>query len=341
MPKVTKYPRLRTKIYRGAKGQVHVYFVYDMRTEGKPDIRLGSDHAIAIQKWDEIHNKKRLTIGLVQEAFSRWRERELPKYENGETRRGYAKNLAHIEPVFGSMCWDQVSLPILREYLDRRSAKTQGNREMSLFSIVWGKAILWGMTRLPWPASGIKNWKNTESAREFEVTDQLFDAVYEEADDVLRACMDIASATGMRLTDVRTVRMPSNGKLRFSASKTKKAAEFEVEQSPVLSTLVAKRQAMKAHCVMLLCTKEGRQVSAGMLRDRYDEARDKAAAKALKAGDKDLTQAIQSMYLRDMRKRAADLAGDVSEASKLLQHSSTKLTETHYRTKATKLKAVR
>jgi hypothetical protein len=47
------------------------------------------------------------------------------------------------------------------------------------------------------------------------------------------------------------------------------------------------------------------------------------------------------MYLRDMRKRAADLAGDVSEASKLLQHSSTKLTETHYRTKATKLKAVR
>ena len=44
---------------------------------------------------------------------------------------------------------------------------------------------------------------------------------------------------------------------------------------------------------------------------------------------------------RDMRKRASDLADDMESASKLLQHSSTKLTANHYRTKPTKLKAVR
>ena len=50
---------------------------------------------------------------------------------------------------------------------------------------------------------------------------------------------------------------------------------------------------------------------------------------------------IQAMYLRDMRKRAADLAEDMEAASKLLQHSSLKVTEAHYRTRATKLTAVR
>jgi len=50
---------------------------------------------------------------------------------------------------------------------------------------------------------------------------------------------------------------------------------------------------------------------------------------------------IKAMYLRDTRKRAADLADDMDEASKLLQHSSKSLTAKHYRTKATELKAVR
>jgi hypothetical protein len=44
---------------------------------------------------------------------------------------------------------------------------------------------------------------------------------------------------------------------------------------------------------------------------------------------------------RDMRSLAADLAVDIGEAAKLLQHSSTRLTERHYRTKAEKLRAVR
>lgn len=42
------------------------------------------------------------------------------------------------------MAWDEVDLPGLRLYLDKRTAKTQGNREMSLLRIVWGKAMLWG-----------------------------------------------------------------------------------------------------------------------------------------------------------------------------------------------------
>ena len=341
MPKATKYPRLRTKIFKGKSGQVWVHYVYDMRPDGKTDIRLGTDYASAVEKWDELHNHKPRIIGRLQEAFDRWRERELPAYASAETRRGYSKNLAKIEPVFGSMTWDEITLPILREYLDRRTAKTQGNRELSVLSIVWGKARLWGMTRLHWPAAGVKNWKNTEAEREFEVTDALFVAVYAEADQVLRDCMDIATATGLRLTDARTVLMPADGKLRHKSNKTRKWVEFDVAASPVLSALVERRQAVKAYSVMLLATPAGRQVSARMLNDRWDVARDRAALKAADTGNPDFAATIRAMFLRDMRSRAADLAGDIAEASKLLQHSSKRLTEKHYRTKAETLKAVR
>ena len=54
-----------------------------------------------------------------------------------------------------------------------------------------------------------------------------------------------------------------------------------------------------------------------------------------------LADGIKGMILRDMRKRAADLAEDDGHASKLLQHSSESVTRKHYRTKGAKLKAVR
>ena len=82
-------------------------------------------------------------------------------------------------------------------------------------------------------------------------------------------------------------------------------------------------------------------LSRAMLRSRWDEAMDKAALKAESTGNPAFGAEIRAMYLRDMRSRAADLAGDIGEASKLLQHSSQRLTERHYRTKAEKLRAVR
>ncbi|OYD50833.1 hypothetical protein CBY09_07980 [Acidovorax kalamii] len=239
------------------------------------------------------------------------------------------------------MVWDEVDLPALRFYLDHRTAKTQGNREMSLLRVVWGKAQLWGMTRLPWPAADVKGWKNPEKAREFEVTGAMFAAVYAQADQVLRDCMDIASATGMRITDARTVRMPVDGVITHRASKTGKQVRFVVAESPVLTALAARREAMRAHSVMLLTTATGRQVSPTMLRDRWDDARDRAALEAEKAGDKELGARIRAMYLRDMRSLAADLAQDLEQAAKLLQHSSKALTEKHYRTKPQTLRAVR
>ena len=332
--KKTKYPRLRTKTYRGAGGQCWIYYIYDMRGTGKPDVRLGTDYAMALDMWHKLHNQIPLTIGRLGQAITRWRDECIPEYENRHTRSEYTRQLANIEAAMGQMAWHEVTLPVLCQYLDARTAKTQGNRELSVLSIVWGKARRWGMTDKPWPAAGVKDWKNVERARAFEVTDALFAAVYAEADQLLRDCMDIASATGMRITDARTVRMPVDGKLRFRANKTDKWAYFEVTQSPVLTALIDRRG--KVDCVTLLATSTGRTASYFMLRNRFQDAREAAAV-----AHPELASELRAMILRDMRRRAADLAADLGSASALLQHSSTKLTSDHYRTKATKLKAVR
>jgi hypothetical protein len=336
MPKRTPYPRLRTHVRKGAKGQVWVSYFYDNRPE--KDIPLGSDYDEALAKWREIHEHKPRIAGTILEAMERWRTDSLPSYSNAETRKSYARQLKNLVPVFGPATWDQVGIPHLVEYLEERSAKTQANREMAVLSIVWNYARKKGYTKLPWPAAGMEKskWKNKESARTVEVTDAIFAAVYGEASAVLRDAMDLASATGLRLTDCRTVQIPPGDVLRVRASKTGKIAEFSLSESSVLSRLCAERRKSTASHLLLLTTSSGKPVSARMLRDRWDEAREKAAQ-----AHPELADELRAMYLRDMRKRAADLAGSLQEASDLLQHSSTKVTSTHYRTKANRLRPVR
>ena len=337
--KKSKYPRLRSKTFKGASGQVWTYYIYDMRGTGEKDVRLGTDYASAVEQWHRLNNHIPLTVGRIQQAIDKWRAEILPTYTVPNTRAQYKSYLLNVESAFGQMAWHEVRLPTLMQYLDARSAKTSANREMAVFALVWKKAKFWEMTDLLWPAAGLtgKDWKNKESARSVEVTDDMFEAIYEHADRILRDAMDIATATGMRITDVRTIRMPVNGVLRFKASKTGKWAEFEVSQSPVLAALVARRESMKAHSVMLLASDTGRQVSEWML----CESRWNSAKQAAISANPHMREVLADLYLRDLRKRAADLADDMESASKLLQHSSIKMTSDHYRTKPTKLMAVR
>lgn len=68
-----------------------------------------------------------------------------------------------------------------------------------------------------------------------------------------------------------------------------------------------------------------------MLRNRWDEAREKAAAKAAAEGDATLTAAIRQFQFRDIRPKAASEIDDISHASRLLGHSTQEMTKKVYR----------
>lgn len=343
MPKLTKYPRLRSHVRKGQSGRVTSYYYYDMRPDGLADVPLGKDFDEAVSQWEALHLKRPRIKGTLEEAFTQWEADKLPEYTNAETKRGYAKSLKWLRKVFATATWDATKLVHLVDYLKARKGKTQANREMALLSLIWHQAQMWGMTNLPYPAAGLKRakWKNPENAREFEVTDELFSAVYAEAGQMLRDCMDLSTATGMRLTDCRTILLPADNILHLKAGKTGKKADFDLALSQVLPNLLARRRAMDVSHLMLLSTEDGFPVFAKDLRRAYDKARSKAAAKAREQGQDVFALEIEAMVLRDMRSRAADLADDLAGASKLLQHSSEALTATHYRTRATKLRPVR
>lgn len=340
MPKISKHPRFRTHVRKGKSGQVWVSYSYDGRPDGQPDTPLGNNYEAALEKWAELYYHKPRIKGTLEEAFSAWEKERLPEYDSKVTREGYARNLKELRRVFATATWDSITFPTLKQYLKKRTAKTQGNREMALLSIIWRWAFGEGYTTLPWPAAGMERskWKNKEKARTFEVSDTLFAAVYAEGNSTLKTCMDLASATGLRLTDCRTIQMPAGDQLRVTANKTKKPLLFSTSESPVLSRIVSERKTSNASSTLLLLTPSGKPVSERMLRDWWDEARAKAAAKPENKAIKDQ---IEAMFLRDMRKRAASLAGDLEEASKLLQHSSTKVTQDHYFQKPTKVRPVR
>lgn len=339
-----KHPRLRSHSRKRASGRVVTYYFYDRRLEGQPDIPLGTDFSEALKKWEEIHHNAPRIAGTLEEAFTAWERDELVKYDEGsETRRGYTKNLRWLRPTFGEATWDMVGLPDLKAYLTARKGKTQANREVSLLGLIWNWARVAGYTSLTWPAAGMERsrWKNKEQAREFEVTPELFAAVYAEADQTLRDCMDIASATAMRLTDARNVLLPAGDVLRLKANKTGKKADYDLSLSAVLPDLVARRRAVRTNHLMLLSGPGGMRVSYSMLRDRWDLARAAAAKKADETGNAALAAVIRAMFLRDMRKMAGDLVETDEEAATLLQHGDVNLTRRHYRTRAVKLKPVR
>jgi hypothetical protein len=323
MPKQSKHPRLRVHIRRGKGGQVWTSYSYDMRGTGRPDVALGTDYAAALVEWAKLRDNLPRIRGTIEEAFQRFEADVLPvKYKNETTRRNYAQSIKTMRPVFGPATWDSVRVSTIEDYLEKRSAKVQANREKAVLSVVWGYARRWDMTALPFPAFKM-NLKNTEEAAEVDWTDRMFAAMYVHAEPFLRDAMDLMSATAWRVRDALKCQITDvrDGVLHFRASKTKKRGHFTIEESLVLQQLIKQRLAIKApHFKML--TRGNREVSERMLTDAWARARAKALPDCPE---------VQGLLLRYVRKYSGQLAGSLQEAQQLLQHGSAATTARHYR----------
>lgn len=340
MPKKSKYPKLRVHVKRGRDGQVWTSYWYDMRGTGQPDRPLGTDREAALRQWAEIHLDAPRVAGTLEEAFRGWEERGIESRADGTARSpvtisGYRKCLRALRKPFGRARWEEVTLPVLHLYVKTRSAKGRARQEMQLLSVIWGWARLEGMTALPWPAVGMQKtgWKGAAGMRHIEVADPVFEAIHRHGDQCLRDALDIASACGLRVTDVLNLRLSDvrNDQLHNIASKGGKRGEYDMSASAVLLPILERRRAMRGveHIFVLAAGK--RPVTYARLKARFDQARALAAKEVPECS---------KIWLRDMRKYAAQQSGSLEEASKLLQHSSLSVTQRHYR-QGDKLKPVR
>ena len=150
--------------------------------------------------------------------------------------------------------------------------------------------------------------------------------------------MDLALLTGQRPADVLAMRRDDivDGYLQVRQGKTDKKLRIQVEvdgEPNSLGKLVERINKGNAEHLspFLVINRRGQRVSWPMLRNRWDDARESAAIKAVEAGEQELAVRIRQFQIRDIRPKAASEIRDLSDASVLLGHSTEGITERVYR----------
>ncbi|EAN2380941.1 tyrosine-type recombinase/integrase [Salmonella enterica] len=117
------------------------------------------------------------------------------------TQKDYLQHEKKLISVFGHVLADNIRPEHVRTFMDKRGlqSKTQANHEMSSMS----RAFRWGYERgmvKRNPCHGISRFKS--EARDKYITDKEYEAIYNNADDVVRVAMEIAYLCAARLSDV-------------------------------------------------------------------------------------------------------------------------------------------
>lgn len=298
---------------------------------------MGSDLDEAKVEWARLERKAApIQQRLMGAIFDKY-EAEIIPGKKPRTQLDNRAELKQLRKSFDSAPIDAITPQAVAQYRDKRTAKTRGNREIALLSHVFTIAREWGFTANANPCSGVR--RNKEIPRDYYAGDIVWDAVYLEAAIELKDAMDLAYLTGQRPADVRKVATTdiNDGFLMIGQGKTEKRLRIRLhdgEKDSDLSIFICallERRALKGiKTASLITNASGLRMSEQMLRNRWDEAREKAAIKATTEGDSALAVSIREFQFRDIRPKAASEI-ELSHASRLLGHSTEEMTRKVYR----------
>jgi len=327
-------PRLYERKRKRKSGKVWVSYYY-LDKSGK-EIALGGDLNIARLKWAELEAKdKPRDLLLMKAVFDRYIRDIIPKKAE-RTQKDNLAELRQLRPFFDEAPIDAITPALVAQYRDARTAPVRANREIATLSHAFNMAREWGLTTKENPCQGVR--KNKEKPRDFYANDAVWNSVYKKAVDELKVAMDLGYLTGQRPADVLVMRKDDieDGALGVKQKKTHKKLRILLEvdgKESGLGALIRRITARnQAHgSPYLILTDAGKRVTASMLRNRWDDARDAAAKEADAAGDALLASRIRQFQFRDIRPKAASEIKDIEDASLLLGHTKGDITERVYR----------
>lgn len=285
--------------------------------------RLGADKAAALLEWARLEGATvPADVATLGAAIARYRRDLLPQ-RAPHTQRDYATMLDRLDRVFGAMAISALRPQHVRQYLDQRAGSPYAaNREVAVLSLVFARAREWGMVDGANPCTGVR--RHEERARTVLVTPDMFRAVYERAEPLLRDVLDLLYLTGQRPSDVLSWTRSDvrDGLLHVRQAKT--GTPLRIRLDGALATVVARcagREASVAS-MYLLADERGLRLTYARLRAMFDRAREAAG---------------ETWQLRDLRARAATEttdAGSTEQAQALLGHRSVTTTERYVRGRA-------
>lgn len=311
------------------------FLFYYLHRDGHKE-PLGGDEAKARQRWHEIEMEPLLahTEGFTAIANA-YRQEAMPRLAL-ETRKGYEKYLRRLEAVFKTSPLNAIKprhIGALKREL--RDSPVAFNRMKATLSALWFFALENGLTDAPNPCKEIH--RHTEKASTVRVTDEMYHAVYDRGDQVLRDWMDLTLTAGQRVNDILELRrtditLDDAGRRCLGAyqAKTKKTVPLAVEADldAVLERLLTRQR--KISGPYLIQTDSGQRVTYAMIRKRFDQAQ-RAAAKDWEKMGKEWTY----FQRRDLRAKSATDADTIEEAQQRLGHELPSTTARHYRRQVT------
>ncbi|NWD44222.1 phage integrase [Pseudomonas yamanorum] len=313
-----------------------VWVGYYYRDANGKELSLGGDLDKARLKWAELEAKaKPADLKLMRGIFDRYERDIIPK-KAPRTQKDNKAELKHLRKGFEGAPIDAITPSMVAQYRDARTAKTRANREIALLSHVFNMAREWGFTERENPCTGVR--KNKEKVRDYYANDMVWAAVYEEAPQELKDAMDLAYLTGQRPADVIAMKKGDveGDFLTVQQGKTSKRLRIQMQTDGVknsLGLLIDNITARNKHHISqnFVLSKTGMRVSQQMLRNRWDDAREKAVALAANEGRDSDAEKIRQFQFKDIRPKAASEITDIADASLLLGHSEQEITKRVYR----------
>ena len=284
------------------------------------------DLALALVEWARFEGATlepdATTFGAVGEQWIKaW-----PKTKKlaPRTQHDYRRHLDQLKAVFGQSSLDSITPHDVATYRDKRSAKTQGNREIAVLSIVMGWAREQGYTDKPNPCAGLR--RNQESGRDVYMSDAVFDAIRAAGDATVRDAMDLARRTGMDVSVILQARRADvvGDELQLRRSKTGVPVRYRLREPDgelnELGRVVQDMLTRERHAtgMRLVQDDKGQGVPYNTFSKRFDRAR-------LDAG----YQSGEYQF-RDIRPKVATDQQDMQRAQDLLGHKHISTTERHY-----------
>lgn len=286
---------------------------------------LGRDYQKALIEYGHLTDTQRAchTIG---DLITRYLIEESPT-KAADTHKSNVRASKYLRAAFNTMRIEDLTPRAIYQYMDARSEKApiRANRELSLLSHMYKKAIRWGYADHN-PCLGIE--RNPENKRDRYITNDEYLAFREFAGPLIAAYMDFKLLTGLRQRDVLNIKksdLQEDG-IHVLVSKTQKP--LIISWTPLLRTATRAVQDLQTtekaiSGFYLFSTRRGQQYT----QDGFRAIWQRRMKKALETGV--LKERFRDHDLRG--KTGSDT--DLEHAQSLLAHLDSKTTEQHYRRK--------
>ncbi len=249
-------------------------YYYVTSTLPRKWIKLGADLAKARIKWAEIENSGNaaVTVGALVDA---WFDapKETPLAES--TLRCYRSVATQLREFFGQSPAAEIEPHHIAAWLDNHASRARANLGKALLSNAMDLAVRRGL-RHDNPCKHIARLRVPGRSR--YITDEEYKAIRAQANDILRAAMDISYVTGARISDVLAIRIQhwTPDGLMIRQIKTGKLQLFK--RTPILEQAIdqARRIPRPVRGLYLLTTRKGQPYKYSTILTWWNKATESA-----------------------------------------------------------------